>query len=114
MAFSLETDYYVDKKDIVITITIGDAQLGASILKLNGKEITRGDDIKDFVIGKGEKIKNKSLLIKSIVTDVNDKTNHTSITYKFKGGKLDCEYYLDGTVASEGDSIIYRATFNFV
>ena len=52
--------------------------------------------------------------MKTVVTDVNDKTNRTSVTYELKGGVQPAEFSLEGTVAEEGDSIIYRASFDFV
>jgi len=114
MALSLETDYHVGSKDVTISIVIGDAQLGASVLKIDSKEIKRGDKIQNFNVGNGPKLKGKTLSIKTVVTDVNDKTNHTSVTYKLKGGAKDNDFYLDATVDNEGDSVIYRAKFNFV
>jgi hypothetical protein len=52
--------------------------------------------------------------VKTVVTDVNDKTNRTSVTYGLEGGPRPAEFSLEGTVAEEGDSIIYRVTFDFV
>jgi hypothetical protein len=110
MDVKIDTTYEVSQGDVTLTIKIGDAQLGASIVKLEEKELGIGK-IENLQIGKGPDIAGKTLSIKSIVSDVNDKTNHTSICYVLKGGKVDKEYDLGGTVDEEGASIIYRAKF---
>ena len=111
---TLQTDYHVANGQVTLTIIIGDAQLGSSLVSLNGKELQRGDDIVDCPIGNGPDIKGKALKIDTVINDVNDATNHTSVTYQLKGGIQDSTYNLEGTVASEGDSLIYRATFNLI
>jgi hypothetical protein len=111
----LTADYNVSAaENVILDIIIGDAQIGSSIVRLNQKEKGRGSKIHDLIIGKGSVLKNKALLIKSIVTDVSDSTNQTSITYVLKGGVRNQEFTSSGTVEKNGDAIIYRAKFNFV
>jgi hypothetical protein len=112
MSVHLEASYKVAEKAVKLTVIIGDAQLGVSRVLLEGKEIGRGA-IRDLLVGMGSKLVGKTLEVKSVVTDVNDKTNHTSVTYELKGGAQDNEFYLEGDVGKNGDSIIYRATVNF-
>jgi hypothetical protein len=108
----LQSDYkVVDTRNVSLSIRIGDAQIGSSIVFLEDKEIGRGD-IADLSLGKGSKIKNKRVKFKSVVTDVNDMTNKTSITYIFKGGVLDQSFSSNATVDENGDSIIYRGIFS--
>ena len=111
MANELRKTYAVSQGPLKLTIIIGDAQLGSSRVVLGDKELARGE-IKDLPIGDGSVIAGKTLFIKSVVTDVNDKTNHTSITYVLRGGKEDKEYVLSEDVGKEGGSMIYRATFD--
>lgn len=107
----LQSEYkVVDTRNVSFSIRIGDAQIGSSIVFLDDKEMARGD-VADLSLGKGTKIKNKSLKVKSVVTDVNDMTNKTSITYIFKGGVLDQSFSSNATVDENGDSIIYRGIF---
>ena len=113
MPVSLESQYPVGDGEVKLTVVVGDAQLGSSLVKLETKEIGRGD-IANLAVGKGPKLTGKSLKVKTVVTDVNDKTNRTSVTYELKGGVQPAEFSLEGTVAEEGDSIIYRASFDFV
>jgi len=107
----LKTDYQVAKAHVRLTITIGDAQIGSSIVSLDGKELGRGE-IDGLDVGAGPKVKGKLLFIKSVVSDVNDSTNHTSITYELSGGALDQAFRSASIVDIAGDSVIYRASFN--
>jgi hypothetical protein len=109
----LRADYEVDDKDVKMTILIGNAQIGSSIVKLDNTEKGRGD-ITGLLIGSGSKIKGKSLKTKSVVTDVNDQTNKTVITYRLTGGKRTQEFTSSGTVEQNGSSIIYRSLFRLV
>ena len=108
----LKTEYNVkEQESISLNIVIGDAQIGASIVYLEDKEIGRGE-IQKLKIGLGSTIKGKKLKIKSVVTDVNDMTKQTSITYELIGGIFDQSFCSKGTVEENGDSIIYRAIFS--
>jgi hypothetical protein len=109
----LRADYEVDSKDVRLTIVIGNAQIGSSVVTLDGTEKGRGD-IEKLLIGAGSKVKGKPLKTKSAVTDVNDKTNRTVITYRLTGGKRNQDFTSSGTVDKDGDSIIYRALFRLV
>ena len=66
------------------------------------------------MVGKGASIKGKTLSIKSVVTDVNDMTNHVSISYELTGGATLQTVKAEADVEHEGDSVIYRATINLV
>lgn len=108
----LRTDYHVKEQEpIILNILFGDAQIGSSIIFLEDQELGRGE-IKELEIGIGGNLKGKKLKIKSVATDVNDMSNHTSITYEFKGGMFDHSFFSKGIVEENGDSIIYRAIFS--
>ncbi len=109
----LRADYEVGTDDVKLTVVIGNAQIGSSIIKLNGTEKGRGT-IKNLEMGSGPNIKGRAIKTKSVVTDVNDQTNKTTITYKLSGGKRPQEFTSSGTVDQDGDSIIYRAMFKLI
>lgn len=112
MAIRLETTYEVAAGVVSLTVTIGNAQMGASLVRLGAKEIGFGE-VKDLVVGKGPAIRGKTLTVKTVVSDVNDKTNLTNVRYSLVGGKVPKDYDLEASVDGEGDSIIYRAYFKF-
>jgi hypothetical protein len=107
----LETSYAVGAGDVSLTVIVGNAQFGTHLVKLDGQQLAIGD-VNDLSIGKG--LKGKTLTVKSIVTDINDMTNLTNIRYVLTGGSDDAQHDLEVTVDREGDSAVYRATFNLV
>ena len=113
MPTSISESYKTAHGPVKLSIVIGDAQLGTSVIKLGLQELTRGPDITGFEIGQGPKLAGLVLSIKSVVTDVNDKTQHTSITYLLTGGEKPVSLQLSEAVKESGDSIIYRATVEF-
>jgi hypothetical protein len=110
---NLVADYEVAAGEVTLSVIVGDAQIGSSIVKVGSREIARGV-IVDAPIGAGAAISGQPLFVKSVVTDVNDSTNHTSVTYVLRGGRKDQQFQSAGTVDENGDSIIYRAKFNLV
>ena len=107
----LIADYHTSPADLILTVEFGDAQIGASVVKLSGTERGTGE-ITDLKIGSKQAVVGKKVTVKSVVTDVNDKTNRTSVTYTLRSGKLKQVFVSSGTVDVNGDSIIYRALFN--
>ncbi len=110
MKLDIDAKYEVTQSDVTLTIIIGNAQLGISRVKLDDLELARGE-IDNLLIGKGPAIAGKAIYGKSVVTDVNDKTNRVNVCYIINGGKVDMEYHSETMVAEEGDSKIFRAKF---
>src|SRR5437879_2658511 len=110
MGTTLVEDYAVAAGRVTLSVLVGDGQMGTSVVRLDQEQLAIGD-ITDLAIGRGPDIAGKQLFVKTVVTDVNDKTNHTSVRYELKGGKADKNFDLAESVDQEGGSIIYRATF---
>ncbi len=114
MAVDLDASYTVrNSQPVKLTVVIGDAQLGTSLVRIGTRQPLAVGQIKGLSLGKGSTLRGRTLFIKSVVTDVNDKTNHTSITYRLSGGVAPTSLGLEATVETEGDSIVYRATVHF-
>jgi len=110
---TLITDYEVSDKANRLSVVVGDAQIGASVVKLGQKTLASGP-IDNLALGNGAGLRGKTLFVKSVVTDVNDATNHTSLTHRFHRGTEVRDFVSMATVDEEGDSVIYRAKFNLV
>jgi hypothetical protein len=113
MNCNLKTDYLLKNEGLKLNVKIGDGQIGSSVVFLDTKQISIGDII-DKLIGDVDSLHNKKLIIKTIISDVNDKTNHMSVTYVLNDGIKDNVYFLEGTVTEEGGSLTFRAEFNLV
>ena len=107
-----------DALPVILSITIGNAQLGGNVLELNGKVIGKGS-IKDFPVGLGKDLKGKSLKITTNVLDVNPSSNRISITHAFYLTRaIDIFQYPeagdDPGVDNDGDVYSLVAKYNFI
>jgi hypothetical protein len=108
-----EIAYKVADEVVTLSVIIGQAQLGRSVVKLEGEEIKRGINIRRAEIAVGSELTGKALTIKSVVTDVNDKTNRLSVHYELDGGPEPLVEDISTIVEQEGDSAIFRMTITF-
>lgn len=112
MSVKLDTTYQVGEGAVHLDVIIGNAQFGSSLVRLGEEELGLGA-IENLKLGNGPDLAGQTLFIKSVVTDISDKTNLTSIRYILKGGPAERVFDLSATVPEEGASIIYRATIQF-
>jgi hypothetical protein len=106
-----EINYKVlDNRDVVLSITFGDGQLGASTV-LGAAAIV--GEVKGFTVGKGEALRGNSIDVHSVLTDVNGSTNRLSATYDLTGGDHAQTVSLETIVPNEGDSDRFRVIVNF-
>jgi len=110
MAKTLNETYQVGTGPIRLTVILGNAQLGGSAVSLDGSTLTVGD-VDHQMIGLGPAVKGKTLFIKSNVSDVNNATKTTVITYVLEGGSATKSFQLSEDAADIGETVTYRATF---
>ena len=109
---SFETEYVVKgDRDVTIDVTFGNGQFGTSVLRVDRKILNIGE-LDEFVVGRGSTLRGHALGLKSIVTDVNDKTNKVSVSYVIDGGAQPLAFGLEGEVENEGDSERYNVVIN--
>lgn len=102
------------KTPLRLTITVGNAQIGGVNLEWNGK-LTERKRLKNIAIGKaGEDVRGEILGTLVKVKDVNKKTNRTSVTYTFTGGKKPATFKYAMDVEGTGGYVNYNIDFLFV
>lgn len=111
MDASFQFQHAAGDEDLFLDVTVGEAQLGASVVLFDGRVVAKGESILDLRLGSGPEVRGKSLFVKSIVSDVNDRTNWTSVRYVLRSGESECPFLAQIQVPREGDSIVYRTTF---
>ena len=104
-------DFSVGSGPVTLRIVIGDAQLGTSLVLLDGEEIASGS-IALLRLPAPADLVGKRLTIVTTVTDVQRMTNRTSVTYVLTGGAGDWEYRSAESVDEENASVVYKATFD--
>ena len=110
---NLEFAYAVADAPVFLTVVIGDGQIGGSAVKLGDTLIGKPGAIKNRRIGNGPDLLERELSIKTLVSDINDLTNWTSVTYKLTGGPPQTPVTARFRVANNGDGVLYRTTFRF-
>ena len=110
---SLNTSYVVTPgSNITVSVLFGNGQFGTSLLRVLRK--IKIGDLDGFVMGSGTALRGKTASIKSIVTDVNDKTNNVSATYTIDGGPQPLQFVLESVVDNQGDSERFGVEISFV
>jgi hypothetical protein len=112
---SIERDYQVGNGEgsIMLSIVIGDGQIGGSKVFLDDTMIKKGV-VQHFPIGTPADLKNRPLSIRTNVVDVNPQTNQTSVTYILTGGDDGAEFTLIFEAPHDKDVVPYIAIFNLV
>jgi len=108
---TLETPIQVKgDTDVLITVEIGEAQIGGGNIKIEGIEVSK-TPVEKYSLGSGSGLKGKTLLAKTIVSDENENTNKTSVMYLFKQGRNVQKFVSKAEVENDGDVIGYWAKF---
>ena len=95
---------------LILTVTVGDAQMGTSAVWINEVLHSKGD-FNATAIGTGAALAGKQIRVKTLVTDINSFTNKMDVTYTLEGGTAPFEHTIPFEVESEGDSAVFRAVF---
>ena len=110
----LEQTYAVGGKDVRLSITIGEGQLGMSSVSLGTQLLVKASDtIGGLLLGSGSDLIDEELRVDTVVTDVSSLTNRMSVTYRLEGGKARKAWLAKGKVTSAFDTLFFRATFSF-
>jgi hypothetical protein len=91
-------------QDILISTHIGDRQMGVSAIfdeERNVKDVST--QFIDYNLGDGNTLIDKIIPIKTIVSDINEFTNRTSVSYKIKGGISTLKFKSEVDVDEDGD-----------
>ncbi len=111
----LQKDYVVRRRDVFLSVTIGEGQQGRSSLLLDAKEVLRtSPPIGRFLVGAGTDLVDRTLTIRTVANDVVAATNRLSVTYRLSGGATPAEFTSRGRVDQDNDFLIFEAVFSFV
>ncbi len=98
--------------NVHLTITIGNAQIGGSIVKdETGHIIAKGEKI-DIALGNGTELNKKTYTIITNVLDVNKSTNGIVVTHYFHNGEPST-FTHTGKVDDDGDIYSLTTTYKF-
>jgi hypothetical protein len=115
---SLTDEYQINatQEDITINLIPGDiGQASISLVKLENTVLADEHlgSLDDFVIGSNISVANKFLSIITIITDVSQNSNGTSIDFSIQGGVRPFSTKMVKLVTSQGDSVGYKIEIFF-
>lgn len=98
---------------VLLTVIIGDAQIGGSAVFIDNKLIAKGQ-ILHVPVGAPADLVGHLLGINTVVADVNEQTNKSSVTYILTGGGGEAEYTLQFEAQKDKQQVLYSAIFAMV
>jgi len=111
--FVIEREYMVDDdSDVLLTVAVGNRQLGGCVVELDGIELDWGE-VTDLVVGRGLVVRQRQLVVMANVVDINPSTNRTAVTYHLTGGVKEVSYETSGEVG-QGQAVWHKATISLV
>ncbi len=110
----IDTGHRTDRsKNVILTITIGDDQIGGSVVKFRGdNHILRVGTVQGLNLGKGGTLIGKTLEVRTKFYDRNEYSNNISAIYNFNNGNVPLHVYYD-EVENDGDEFIFIISFLF-
>lgn len=105
--------YKVDKSDNIISMNVfpGDTgQASISEAYIEGVKIIGEQEgpVNDLQLGTNKKLRGKFLDVYTLVTDIPGEPDLTSFRFQLNGGVMPYENFMEKTVQSQGDSVVYK------
>ena len=108
----LNEEYNVGGGEVRISVIIGEGQDGRSRVYLDGNRIHDSSNLwRAFV---GSDVEGYELMVRTVITDVNSRTNRVATTYVLEGGADEERWELLDEVDEEGEDVYFRAKFALV
>ncbi len=102
-------------EDVTLTIGIGDGQVGGSVARLDDRDppICPPGTITGVPVGRGASLIGHTLVVRTLVADINPQSNRTSVTLDLNGAAPGRELHADASVDTDGDAVFYTSTVTF-
>lgn len=112
----IQEKYVVVDGPIGLSVVVGNAQFGLIDVRFQGTQtpLERKSNSVMLDLGQGGELIGKTLIVRSIVSDVNPSTNRMIVTHVLSGGPENEVFTMRGEVEQESDFLLFRAEFTFV
>jgi hypothetical protein len=113
--YSSTRKYKIKPNSLVyLTVTIGNLNVGGTIVELDGTEICRGEITNKEIGEPGENLLHKFMQCTTTVQDKNPSTNITTVNCTLSGGEKTESFTFSVEVKENGGKAIYSLTFIFI
>jgi hypothetical protein len=106
--------YAVRKAGVTLAITIGQGQIGSSIVFRGDEELASGGGMLSLALGPGEDLLDTEIEVASLVQDVLTQTNRVTVQYVLSGGTKKETVVSKTTVDNQLDVARFTTTIRFV
>lgn len=107
-------DFKVTDADVILTVTIGEGQLGTSFVFREGVLLVKGGVvIGSLNLGAGSDLAGKEVTVDSIVNDISTHTNRMTVRYVVENGGKKKSQLATHAVDSEGSICRFVSTLSF-
>ena len=106
-----EDEYQTGDGQVRLTVTVGERQVGTSVVVVDGKAVANGD-IDDLKLGEGKDLRGEELTVYTLVTDVRNNTDDVSVTWILNGGDHRLSATATGKVSKNFGSQMFKAVFS--
>jgi hypothetical protein len=98
---------------IAFKVQVGDGQIGSSLVTLPDRQPIRRRDCFELDLGLGENLAGKKLLCTTVVTDIRDETDSTSVEMEVTDGLISVSDQRSEDAAEPGGMVSYAIVVRF-
>src|SRR5689334_16684509 len=102
-----------DDSPVSLDVVIGDAQAGSTTIYLGNHLLANGPGVNKLTLGNRHALKNKRLVVSTIVLDVQPNTNRTSVSLSLAGGGGVGQNWKDEEEAKPNGVVTHLAIVDF-
>ena len=110
----LHTNYKVADDVVVITVVVGNGQMGNTLVAVDDRVLANTDDINELEIGTAADLKGKTLYVITTVSQTNVALPDAIVSYRMRGGAEPRDYVLDDDFGDGSVQVQFLATFDLV
>ena len=111
----MQEEYRVLEGPVGLSVVVGNAQFGLIDVRFQGDQapLDRRSNVVTLDLGKGSDLLGRTLMVRTVVSDVNPSTNRMIVTHVLSGGPENRVFTMHGQVQQENDFLLFRAEFTF-
>lgn len=111
----IQEKYRVMDGPIGLAVVVGNAQFGLIDVRFQGSSTPLEQKSNSVMLdlGQGGNLVGKTLMVRTVVSDVNPSTNRMIVTHVLSGGPENEVFTMRGEVEQENDFLLFRAEFTF-
>jgi len=110
-AITKEKRYEVRNAKVFLSLVVGEGQFGRSDVFVGAQKVIRtSGSFDELLLGEGQDLIGKDVVIRTLAVDVNAQSNRMHLTYQITGGPSSLEFESKGEVTNQGGTLTFKTT----